>query len=113
MRHAAVALMLIAGCAPPPPPPHNPAVDRPVWGTPDPRYIPPPTAADIARSGQRAEAAARRVEYCESFAHSAWLRTSDLPELLASRVVGSSRYRAYFEDCMDSFRRVDRLIGTR
>jgi|688.fasta_scaffold564849_2 hypothetical protein len=61
---------------------------------------------------KRRDEAKRRQDYCRDLAHNMFVRTSRTSDLLAASIMGqSSEMNRYYQDCMDSFARVDRLMG--
>lgn len=55
---------------------------------------------------------ARQEEYCRDLAHSVYIGSAPLSEMLAGAALGySSRQNSYYRNCMDGFARTDRYLG--
>jgi hypothetical protein len=54
---------------------------------------------------------ARQEDYCRDLAHNIWVRTARSDEFYAGLILGrSSQMENHYQDCMASFRRVDRFL---
>lgn len=61
---------------------------------------------------RRRDEAARRQDYCHDLAHNIFVRTARTSDFFAASALGrSSEMERYYQDCMASFARADRLIG--
>ncbi len=59
-----------------------------------------------------ADRLARQEDYCRDLAHNIWVRTARSDEFYAGLILGrSSQMENHYQDCMASFRRVDRFLG--
>ena len=58
-----------------------------------------------------ADRLARQEDYCRDLAHNIWVRTARSDEFYAGLILGrSSQMENHYQDCMASFRRVDRFL---